>query len=43
MLHGTRSHPTQLFADLYDRLANVMTSNGFCFCVNALDCQVLNG
>ena len=40
MLHGTRSHPTQLFASMYDRLANVLTSNGFCFCVDWQDCQV---
>lgn len=42
MLRGTRSHPTQLFASLYDRLANVLTSNGFCYCVNPVDCQVLH-
>jgi hypothetical protein len=40
MLHGTRSHPTQLFASLYNKLANVVTSNGFCFCVSWQDCQV---
>ena len=40
MLHGTRSHPTQLFASLYDRLADVDTSNGFCFCVDSEDCRV---
>ena len=40
MLHGTRSHPTQLFSSLYDKLANVLTSNGFCYCVNWKDCQV---
>lgn len=39
MLHGTRSHPTQLFSTLYDKLANVLTSNGFCFCVDSRDCQ----
>lgn len=27
---------------MYDRLANIMTSNGFCYCVNAADCQVLH-
>lgn len=42
MLHSTRSHPTQMFSNLYDRLANVMTSNGFCYCTNAADCQVLH-
>lgn len=42
MIHGTRSHPTQLFTSLYNRLANVMTSNGFCFCVDPKDCQVLH-
>lgn len=42
MLRGTRSHPTQLFASLYNRLANVLTSNGFCYCVDPLDCQVLH-
>ena len=42
MLHGTRSHPTQMFASLYDKLANVVTSNGFCFCVDWQDCQVLS-
>jgi len=40
MIHGTRSHPTQLFESLYDKLANVVTSNGFCFCVSWKDCQV---
>ncbi len=40
MIHGTRSHPTQLFVSLYSKLANVMTSNGFCYCVNWRDCQV---
>lgn len=42
MLRGTRSHPTQLFSSLYPRLANVLTSNGFCYCVDPLDCQVLH-
>ena len=42
MLHGTRSHPTQLFSSLYPRLANVMTSNGFCYCLAGRDCQVLH-
>lgn len=37
---GMRSHPTQLFSSLYDRLANVLTSNGFCYCVDPTDCQV---
>lgn len=40
MLFGTRSHPTQMFSSLYDTLANIITSNGFCFCVNWLDCQI---
>jgi hypothetical protein len=40
MTYGTRSHPTQLFSSVYNRLANVMTSNGFCYCVSAADCQV---
>jgi hypothetical protein len=40
MLHGTRSHPTQFFASLYDKLANVITSNGFCYCVDWIDCMV---
>lgn len=40
MLRGTRSHPTQMFSSLYDRLANVLTSNGFCYCVNPRDCQI---
>ena len=40
MLHGMRSHPTQLFGSLYDKLANVVTSNGFCYCVSWWDCQV---
>lgn len=40
MLHGTRSHPTQKFASLYDRLADVSTSNGFCYCVDVEDCMV---
>jgi len=42
MLYGTRSHPTQLFNSLYDKLANVVTSNGFCYCVTWTDCQVLS-
>jgi hypothetical protein len=40
MLHGTRSHPVQMFSSLYSKLANVMTSNGFCYCVKWGDCQV---
>ena len=40
MLHGTRSHPTQAFASLYGKLADVDTSNGFCFCVDSVDCMV---
>jgi hypothetical protein len=43
MLHGTRSHPTQMFASLYDKLANVVTSNGFCYCVRGSDCQIDGG
>lgn len=40
MLYGTRSHPTQKFSSLYDMLADVSTSNGFCYCVNVRDCMV---
>ena len=40
MIHGTRSHPTQAFESLYDKLANVVTSKGFCFFFNWRDCQV---
>jgi hypothetical protein len=40
MTHGTRSHPTQEFDSLYNALADVSTSNGFCFCVDWRDCQV---
>jgi len=40
MIHGTRSHPTQRFSSLYDKLADVSTSNGFCFCASWMDCQV---
>ena len=40
MLFGTRSHPTQRFASLYGKLADVDTSNGFCFCVDSEDCRV---
>lgn len=40
MIHGTRSHPTQMFGSLYDKLANILTPNGFCFCVDWQDCQV---
>jgi hypothetical protein len=39
MVHGTRSHPTQLFRNL-TRVATILTSNGFCFCANAADCQL---
>lgn len=39
MTHGTRSHPTQLFSSL-GRLANVLTTNGFCFCTREDDCLV---
>lgn len=42
MLHGTRSHPTQIFSSLFNRLANVLTTNGFCYCVDPLDCQILH-
>ena len=40
MIYGTRSHPTQLFSSLYTRLGDVHTSNGFCYCLNAAQCQV---
>lgn len=40
MIHGTRSHPTQEFRSLYSRLANVHTSNGFCYCLDVEQCQV---
>jgi hypothetical protein len=40
MTHGTRSHPTQMLASLYDKLADVSTSNGFCYCVDVEDCMV---
>ena len=40
MLFGTRSHPTQLFGSLYSKLADIDTSNGFCFCVDSEDCMV---
>lgn len=32
----------QLFSSLYSRLANVMTSNGFCYCDSVAACQVLH-
>jgi hypothetical protein len=31
MLHGTRLHPTKVFGSLYDKLANVVTSNSSCY------------
>ncbi len=40
MTFGTRSHPTQRFSSLFNKLADVSTSNGFCFCVSWMDCQV---
>lgn len=40
MIHGTLSHPTQLFDTLYNKLADVSTSKGFCYCVDWEDCQV---
>jgi hypothetical protein len=40
MTHGTRSHPTQLFRPL-TRVANVVTTNGFCFCADVENCSVL--
>lgn len=40
MQQGTRAHPTQRFSSLYPKLANVLTSNGFCVCVDWQDCQV---
>jgi hypothetical protein len=43
MVHGTRAHPTQAMSSLYERLASVHTSNGFCFCVDWEDCQVRSG
>jgi hypothetical protein len=42
MTHCTRAHPTQAFSSLYSVLADVSTSNGFCFCVDWRDCQVLS-
>ena len=30
----------QLFSSMYPRLANVMTSNGFCYCDSVAACQV---
>ncbi len=42
MTHGTRSHPTQMFSSLFSRLANVHTSNGFCYCLNPVHCQVVH-
>ena len=42
MLYGTRSHPTQEFRSLFSRLGNVHTSNGFCYCLNPAQCQVLH-
>jgi hypothetical protein len=38
MTFGTRSHPTQKFAYL-EELATILTSNGFCFCKDAVDCR----
>jgi hypothetical protein len=40
MIHGTLLHPTQLFDTLYNKLADVSTSKGFCYCVDWEDCQV---
>lgn len=42
MIHGTRSHPTQMFSSLFSRLGNIHTSNGFCYCLEASQCQVLH-
>ncbi len=42
MLRGTRSHPTQTFISLYPILANIMTSNGFFYCTDIKDCQILH-
>lgn len=42
MTHGTRSHPTQLFAPL-TRISKVFTSNGFCFCETLESCRVKHG
>lgn len=39
MNYGTRGHPTQLFRYV-SRLAEVFTSNGFCFCSTPEDCNV---
>lgn len=39
MTFGTRAHPTQAFRSLTS-LANVYTSNGFCFCKDLGDCRV---
>ena len=41
MNYGTRSHPTQKFRTL-ERVAEVFTSNGFCFCKDVGDCSVLH-
>lgn len=41
MNHDTRSHPSQLFEPLRT-LANVFTTNGFCFCTDPSDCMVPN-
>jgi hypothetical protein len=43
MIHCTLSHPTQLFDTLYNKLADVSTSNGFCYCVRGSDCQINGG
>jgi hypothetical protein len=42
MAHGTRSHPAQRFRTLRPRLANVLTSNGFCFCTSSADCRYVH-